>query len=193
MAYIGLPYYGYCTYTETDSGDGQVTENLGTGKLTRSVIKFAPTAESNAVELWAGDLKEQDEYDNPGGTISIDRSYISLEEEAAMGGHKFTKEGSEGGMVHNADDTPALLRVAAMAKLKKPDRKVAYRVVGYYRATMAPIADEFNTRSGQKAFGQQNMTGTLGTNAKGDFVYKNEYSEYAEALADLKKFLNILE
>ena len=112
MAYIGLPYYGYCTYTETDSGDGTVAENLGTGKLTRSVIKFAPTAESNAVELWAGDLKEQDEYDNPGGTISIDRSYISLEEEAAMGGHKFTKEGSEGGMVHNADDTPALLRVS---------------------------------------------------------------------------------
>lgn len=92
MAYIGLPYYGYCAYTETDSGDGQVTENLDTGKLTRSVIKFAPTAESNAVELWAGDLKEQDEYDNPGGTISIDRSYISLEEEAAMGGHTLPKK-----------------------------------------------------------------------------------------------------
>lgn len=81
----------------------------------------------------------------------------------------------------------------AQDKLKKPDRKVAYRVIGYYRATMAPIADELNTRSAQKSFGQQNLTGTLGTNAKGDFVYKNEYSEYAEALADLKKFLNILE
>lgn len=191
MAYVGLPYYGYCTYTETDNGDGTVTENLGTGKLTRSVIKFAPSAESSAVELWAGDLKEQDEYDNPGGTISIDRSYISLEEEAAMGGHKFTQEGAEGGMVHNADDTPALLRVAAMAKLKKPDRKVAYRVVGYYRATMAPIADEMSTRSAQKAFGQQNMTGTLGTNAKGDFSYKNEYPNFETALADMKKFLNI--
>ena len=108
-----------------------------------------------------------------------------------MGGHKFTQEGAEGGMVHNADDTPALLRVAAMAKLKKPDRKVAYRVVGYYRATMAPIADEMSTRSAQKAFGQQNMTGTLGTNAKGDFSYKNEYADFAAALADMKKFLNI--
>lgn len=191
MAFIGMPYYGYCKYTETDNGDGTITENLETGTITRSAIKWAPSADSNSVELWAGDIKEQDEYDNPSGTISIDRSYISLQEEAMMGGHKYTKDGAEGGMVHNESDVPALLRVAAMAKVKKPDRTSAYRITGYYRATMAPIADEYNTRAAKKTFGTQSITGTLGTNSKGDFCYKNEFPDYQQALADFKKFLNI--
>ena len=51
MAFIGLPYYGYCTYTTNESGDGSVTETLGQGKITKSVIKVAPSVESNCVEL----------------------------------------------------------------------------------------------------------------------------------------------
>ena len=87
MAYIGLPYYGFCTYTTAEAEDGAVTETLGKGKITRSVIKFTPSEESNAVELWAGDLMEQSEYDNPTASVGIERSYISLEEEAAVCGH----------------------------------------------------------------------------------------------------------
>lgn len=193
MAYIGLPYYGYCTYTTNEGEDGAVTETLGQGKITKSVIKVAPSVESNAVELYAGDTLEQSEYDSPTGTVSIERSYISLEEEANICGHTWTKDGTEGGMTHNENDTPPFCRVAAIAKLKKPDRTVAYRVVGYYRATFAPIADEMNTKQKQKAFGTQTINGTLNVNAKGDFCYKNEFGagQYEEALADFKKFLNV--
>ena len=193
MAYTGLPYYGYCTYTEEDAGDGTMRETLGEGKITRSIIKFAPSEDSNAVELWAGDLKEQDEYDALTGSISIDRSYISLQEEAELGGHKWTKDGAEGGMIHKEDDVPPLCRVAAIAKLKKPDRSVAYRVIGYYRAVFAGVADELNTRQSQKNFGTQALSGTVSANSQGQFKYKNEFAKYEEALTDFKKFQNILE
>lgn len=193
MAFIGLPYYGYCTYTTNESGDGSVTEALGQGKITKSVIKVAPSVESNSVELYAGDTLEQSEYDTPTGSVSIERSYISLEEEANICGHTWTKDGEEGGMTHNENDTPPFCRVAAMAKIKKPDRTIAYRVVGYYRAIFAFFADEMNTSQKQKSFGTQTITGTLNVNASGDFCYKNEFTEYSQALADFKKFLNVTE
>lgn len=193
MAYIGLPYYGYCPYTTTEAEDGKVTETLGKGKITRSVIKFTPSEESNAVELWAGDLMEQSEYDNPTASVGIERSYISLEEEAALCGQEWTSDGADGGIVHNVDDVPPFCRVAAMAKVKKPDRTVKYRVVGYHRVVFGPVNDELATAQKAKAFGTQMLSGTASPNADGDFKYKNEFDTFELALTDFKKFLNVTE
>ena len=34
MAFIGLPFYGYCPITVTTNDDGSETESLGAGKIT---------------------------------------------------------------------------------------------------------------------------------------------------------------
>lgn len=48
MAYIGLPYYGYCPITVTTNDDGTETESLGTGKITRAVISYAGENDSDS-------------------------------------------------------------------------------------------------------------------------------------------------
>lgn len=40
MAFIGLPFYGYCPITVTTNDDGSETESLGAGKITRAVISY---------------------------------------------------------------------------------------------------------------------------------------------------------
>ena len=47
MAYIGLPYYGYCPITVATNADGSETESLGNGKITRAMAaKTTATAAS---------------------------------------------------------------------------------------------------------------------------------------------------
>ena len=54
MAFIGLPFYGYCPITVTTNDDGSETESLGAGKITRAVISYAGENDSESSELWAG-------------------------------------------------------------------------------------------------------------------------------------------
>lgn len=51
MAYIGLPYYGYCPITVVTNADGSETENLGNGKITRAVVSYAGENDSDSSEL----------------------------------------------------------------------------------------------------------------------------------------------
>ena len=82
MAYIGLPYYGYCPITVTTNDDGTETESLGAGKITRAVISYAGENDSDSSELWAGDRREQRDSGSPSAKLTIDRSFLSLEDEA---------------------------------------------------------------------------------------------------------------
>ena len=74
MAYIGLPYYGYCPITVVTSADGSETETLGDGKITRAVVSYAGENDSDGSELWAGDRREQRDAGAPSAKLSIDRS-----------------------------------------------------------------------------------------------------------------------
>ena len=65
MAYIGLPYYGYCPITVTTNDDGTETESMGAGKITRAVISYAGENDSDSSELWAGDRREQRDSGSP--------------------------------------------------------------------------------------------------------------------------------
>lgn len=189
MAYIGLPYYGYCPITVSTKDDGTETEELGTGKITRAVISYAGENDNDSSELWAGDRREQRDAGAPSAKLTIGRSYLSLADEAELCGHHYdtstkTLERKEG-------DTPAKVRVAALAKLKTPERKVAYRLVGYYRASFDAIDEDLNTASKSTSYGTTKLSGAAECNCGGNFAKKQEFDSYEEALAALKTFLNI--
>lgn len=190
MAYVGMPYYGYCPYTVAEDGTGKEVETLGAGTITRSAIKWSSNPSAEMVELWAGDRMEQQEGESPTANVSIERSYLSVEEEAKLGGHTYTEAD---GMTHSEDDIAPFCRVAAMSKQRTPDRTIKYKVVTLMRVVFAPVADEFNTRQKSKTYGTSTMTGTATTNGDGAFAGKQEFDTYDAALAHLKKMLNIQE
>lgn len=191
MAYIGLPYYGYCPITVVTSADGSETETLGDGKITRAVVSYAGENDSDSSELWAGDRREQRDAGAPSAKLSIDRSYLSLADEAELCGHHYDE--STKTLERKEGDTPALVRVAALGKLKKPDRKLAYRLVGYYRASFDPVSDTLNTATKSVSYGTTKLNGAAECNCDGNFEKKQEFDDYAKALAALKAFLNIKE
>lgn len=191
MAYIGLPYYGYCPITVVTSADGSETETLGDGKITRAVVSYAGENDSDSSELWAGDRREQRDAGAPSAKLSIDRSYLSLADEAELCGHHYDE--STKTLERKEGDTPALVRVAALGKLKKPDRKLAYRLVGYYRASFDPVDDNLSTASKSTSYSTTKLAGSAECNSEGNFVKKQEFDGYEEALAALKTFLNIKE
>lgn len=189
MAYIGLPYYGYCPITVTTNDDGTETESMGAGKITRAVISYAGENDSDSSELWAGDRREQRDSGSPSAKLTIDRSFLSLEDEAELGGHHY--DASTKTLERKETDTPAIVRVAALGKLKKPDRKLAYRLVGYYRASFDPVDDNLSTASKSTSYSTTKLVGSAECNSEGNFVKKQEFDGYEEALAALKAFLNI--
>ena len=89
MAWIGLPFYGYCPMTVTTNDDGTEQESLGAGKITKAVISYAGENDSDSSELWAGDRREQRDNGAPSAKLTIDRSFLSLEDEAELGGHHY--------------------------------------------------------------------------------------------------------
>ena len=191
MAYIGLPYYGYCPITVTTNDDGSETETLGTGKITRAVISYAGENDSDSSELWAGDRREQRDAGAPSAKLTINRSYLSLADEAELCGHSYDE--STKTLEHKEGDTSALVRVAALGKLKTPERKVAYRLVGYYRASFDPVDENLNTASKSTSYSTTQLDGAAECNCDGNFVKKQEFDSYEKALAALKTFLNIKE
>lgn len=191
MAYIGLPYYGYCPITVVTGADGSETETLGDGKITRAVVSYAGENDSDSSELWAGDRHEQRDAGAPSAKLSINRSYLSLADEAELCGHHYDE--STKTLERKEGDTSALVRVAALGKLKKPDRKLAYRLVGYYRASFDPVSDTLNTATKSVSYGTTKLNGAAECNCDGNFEKKQEFDDYAKALAGLKAFLNIKE
>lgn len=191
MAYIGLPYYGYCPITVTTSDDGSEQETLGVGKITRAVISYAGENDSESADLWAGDRREQRDNGSPTAKLTIDRSYLSLKDEAELGGHKYDDETKT--LERKDTDSPAIVRVAALGKLKTPERKLVYRLIGYYRASFDPVSETLNTAGKSISYGTTKLTGAAECNANGDFVKKQDFDSYEDALAGLKTFLNILE
>ncbi|WP_370754565.1 hypothetical protein [Gemmiger formicilis] len=191
MAYIGLPYYGYCPITVATNADGSETESLGNGKITRAVVSYGGENDSDSSELWAGDRREQRDAGAPSAKLTIDRSYLSLADEAELCGHHYDE--STKTLERKEGDTPALVRVAALGKLKKPDRKLAYRLVGYYRVSFDPVDDNLSTASKSTSYSTTKLAGSAECNSDGNFVKKQEFDGYEEALAALKTFLNIKE
>lgn len=191
MTYIGLPYYGYCPITVTTNDDGTETESMGTGKITRAVISYAGENDSDSSELWAGDRREQRDSGSPSAKLTIDRSFLSLEDEAELGGHHY--DASTKTLERKETDTPAIVRVAALGKLKTPERKQVYRLIGYYRASFDPVSDTLNTATKSVSYGTTKLNGAAECNCDGDFEKKQEFDDYAKALAGLKSFLNIKE
>ena len=162
MAFIGLPFYGYCPITVTTNDDGSETESLGAG-------------DSESSELWAGDRREQRDSGSPSAKLTIDRSYLSLADEAELGGHSYDKTTDT--LERKENDTPALVRVAALGKLRTPERKLVYRLTGYYRASFNPVNENLATATKGKSYGSTKLTGSAECNA----------------LTALKTFLNIKE
>ena len=187
MAFIGLPFYGYCPITVTTNDDGSETESLGAGKITRAVISYAGENDSESSELWAGDRREQRDSGSPSAKLTIDRSYLSLADEAELGGHSYDKATDT--LERKANDTSAFVRVAALGKLRTPERKLVYRLIGYYRASFDPVDENLATATKGKSYGSTKLTGS----ADGNFEKKQDFTEYAAALTALKTFLNIKE
>lgn len=191
MAWIGLPFYGYCPMTVTTNDDGTEQESLGTGKITKAVISYAGENDSDSGELWAGDRREQRDNGAPSAKLTIDRSFLSLEDEAELGGHHY--DASTKTLERKESDTPAIVRVAALGKLKDPQRKVLYRLVGYYRASFDPVDDSLNTAAKSVSYGTTKLSGAAECNCDGNFEKKQEFDDFSNALAALKAFLNIKE
>ncbi len=191
MAWIGLPFYGYCPMTVTTNDDGTEQESLGTGKITKAVISYAGENDSDSSELWAGDRREQRDNGAPSAKLTIDRSFLSLEDEAELGGHHY--DASTKTLERKESDTSAIVRVAALGKLKDPQRNVLYRLVGYYRASFDPVDDSLNTAAKSVSYGTTKLSGAAECNCDGNFEKKQEFDDFSKALAALKAFLNIKE
>ena len=164
MAYIGLPYYGYCPITVTTNDDGTETESMGTGKITRAVISYAGENDSDS--------------GSPSAKLTIDRSFLSLEDEAELGGHHY--DASTKTLERKETDTPAIVRVAALGKLKTPERKQVYRMIGYYRASFDPVSDTLNTATKSVSYGTTKLNGAAECNCDGNFEKKQEFDDYAK-------------
>ena len=191
MAFIGLPYYGYCPVTVTTAKDGTESEALGAGKITRTIISYAGENDSDSSELWAGDRREQHDTGEPSAKLSIERSHLTLEEEAELCGHSY--EEAPKTLPRKSGDTAIFVRVAALCKMSLPERKKGYRMLGYYRASFEPVNDTASTANKSVSYGTPKLTGTAETNAEGLFEIKQDFDTYAEALTAFKRFLNITE
>ena len=116
---------------------------------------------------------------------------MSLADEAELGGHSYDKTTDT--LERKENDTPAFVRVAALGKLRTPERKLVYRLIGYYRASFNPVNENLATATKGKSYGSTKLTGSAECNADGNFEKKQDFTEYAAALTALRTFLNIKE
>lgn len=194
MAFKGHNRQGYCPLTITQNADGTTTETPGTGKLTNHVVSFTGTKSSDSSDLWAGDAKELTESAAE-GTVQLVLSQLSLEDEAAFGGHSYSE--SEG-LVEKEDDEAPFLRYAALGVGRRVNdetgkKETFFRVLKYGKIQMAPLDDKFQTRDKSIQWQTHSCQGTCYYNAAGMMRSKQDFSTFEAALADMKKFLNIPE
>lgn len=190
MAFIGLPFFGFCKVTVVKADDGTETETFGKGKMTGSAISFKAANSSKSKELWAGDNVEQYRTGAPRANVTMERSYLSLQDEADLCGHTV---GTGGEMVYAKDPAPGYFVVATMAKAVTPEKKLVYRVTAYHRVQFDPIDDEGKTETDTPNYITQTLTGVASVNADGKFKTVQEFSasEYAAALSKMKSLLHI--
>ena len=191
MALAGLPMQGICPFTETESG-GVKTETLGTGTYTSRIMKFAASPTREVAEIYAGDAKDDEEEGAVSGTITVERSQMSLAEEAAYLGHTYTEED---GLVAKDTDTAPYLRCAALARgIDKG--KVYYRVTCYMKVKFSVAGDEYETKGKSPALKSRQLSGTLFANKDGVFKTVKDFTgetALTSATAFFKQMLNITE
>lgn len=185
MALTGHKKQGYAIITESTASDGTVTETLSGGKLTSHVVSFSANRGTSEQEYYAGDQLEESELDTT-GTLSIELSGLSLEDEAALGGHDYTT----GTMTESEEDAPPYVRYGAIG-VGRNNGTVFYRVVKVYKAKFTPADENLATKQRTVTFSGHSLSGSFYPNCDGNIRAKSEFTTYESALADLKTFLGI--
>lgn len=185
MALTGHKRQGYAIITETTNEDGSITETLSGGKLTNHVVSFSANRGTSEQEYYAGDQLEESELDTT-GTLTIGLSNLSLEDEAALGGHDY----SNGTMIESEEDAPPYVRYGAIG-VGRNSGTVFYRVVKVYKAKFTPADESYATKQKTVTFSGHSLSGSFFPNYEGNIRSKSEFATLEAALADLRSFLGI--
>ncbi len=190
MAFKGLRRQGYCTMTVTTDDSGKEIETLGTGKVLPKVMKLTGSATSDSVSLYGDDTLAEEEVSQGSGSLSVGLCNLTLEDQAALGGHTYSEEN---GLICNGDDQAPYCRCASIVP-GVLNNKPYYRVITYLRVKFAPVNDDYETRGQTTSFKNPSLAGSFFKNADGDWRNVKEFSgdgAEADALAHFLKMLNI--
>lgn len=192
MAFKGLRRQGYCTMEVTTDESGKEVETLGKGKVLPKVMKLTSSATSDSVSLYGDDTLAEEEVTQGNGSLTVDLCNLTLEDQAALGGHTYS---AEKGLVCNGDDQAPYCRCASIVP-GVLNNKPYYRVVTYMRVKFAPVNDDYETRGQTTAFKNPSLAGSFFRNKDGDWRIEKDFSgddAEAAAMAYFKQMLNITE
>lgn len=192
MAFKGHQRQGFCPLTITTTSEGVTSEALGKGKITKHVVSFNGTVSDSSTDLWAGDVKEQSERQAE-GSVQLVLSQLSLEDEAALGGHEYS---AETGMTEKEGDEAPYVRYAAIGLGSRINdatgaKETFYRLLKYYKVQFGPIDDVLKTKQQSPAYETHSAAGKSYYNEDGDMRTKQDFATFADALKEMKAFLNI--
>lgn len=189
MAFKGLRRQGYCTMTVTTDESGKEVEALGRGKVLPRVMKLTGSATSDTATIYGDDTVAEEEVTQGSGSLTVDLCNLTLEDQAALGGHTYSEEK---GLVCNDGDTPPYCRCSSIVP-GVLNNKPYFRVTTYMRVKFAPVNDDYETKGKSTVYKNPSLAGSFFKNMDGDWRNIKEFTEFDAALAYFKQMLNITE
>lgn len=190
MAFRGLRRQGFCPYTVETDALGNEIEVYGRGRVTPKVMKFTSSATSDTTTQYGDDTIAEEEVSQGNGSLTLDLANLTLEDQADILGHKYSKE--ENQMICNENDKAPYCICSSLVP-GVLNKKNYYRVSTFLRVSFAPVDDDFETKGKQVIFKNPSLNGSFYPNKNGDWKDVREFEDVKEALKYFDKMLRITE
>lgn len=190
MALSGFRRQGICPYDVKTDQLGNEVEEYGRGRVTPKAMKFTSSATSETSTQYGDDGIAEEEVSQGKGSLTLDLTNLTLENQADILGNKYIKE--ENHIICN-DNDKAPYCICSSIVPGVLNKKNYFRVSTYLRVSFAPINDDFETKGQQVIFKGTSLSGSFFPNKDGDWKDVREFEKFEEALKYFGQMLHIPE
>lgn len=175
MAKVGLKYLKFGKLNEGKGKDGEDT--YGQGYILGKAIKADININKNDVKLYADDALAETDKTFSNGSVSVETSDISQENQVRLLGHSE----SDGEMIANTNDQAPYVGFGFYGS-KKVDGKLKFRAVFFNKVQFGEPNDNNSTKGETTTFNTETIEGTIMTNAKGRWKQEKTFDTEEEAM-----------
>lgn len=174
MAKVGLKYLRYGLLREGENGE----DTYGPARTLGKAIKADININKNDVKLYADDTLAESDKTFSNGTMSVETSDISQEDNANVLGHSRTEDGE---LIANTNDQAPYLGFGFYGS-KKVNGQLKYRAVFFTKIQFGEPNDNNSTKGETVTFNTETIEATIMTNSKGIWKKEKTFDTEREAM-----------
>ena len=184
MSKIGIEYLVMGELGTSTSGSAATYTNARTMGTT---VNISGSPNTNDAKDYGDDNAVETDNSVTGGTLSIEKNELALDEYAFLLGHEYD---AEDGVISNAEDVPPFLGVGIIGK-SKVNNELVFKAKFYYKVQFAEPTDENATKEESTSFAHDTIEGQIYMLDNGDWKNQNTFDDLDDAKAWLNGILSI--